>query len=255
MNTGIALTKPTPALRACSTYHLVASSRADRQVGDDDVDLALLEDADHVGRRAGRLLDDLAEVLAQAVVGHAALDLDADVGDLLEDVGVVRLGVDRLGQVLADLVLVDVEGGHELDVADVVAAQVDVHQARDEVVLLGVLVVVAALDQAAGAVADADDRDADLAVVAAGAGAGLRWAAGARGRLPFVPVCPLLSFFVTCALSSCRRWMAACLRTWMMRWMTVIVARMAMSPRATARTWAPVPSRGHGRQPPCGSPI
>jgi len=34
------------------------------------------------------------------------------------------------GQVLADLVLVDVEGGHELDVADVVAAQVDVHEPR-----------------------------------------------------------------------------------------------------------------------------
>ena len=72
--------------------------------------------------------------------------------------------VDRLGQVLADLVLVDVEGGHELDVADVVAAELDVHQARDEVVVLGVLVVVAALDEAARAVADADDRDADLAV-------------------------------------------------------------------------------------------
>ena len=77
---------------------------------------------------------------------------------------VVRLGEDRLRQVLADLVLVDVERGHELDVADVVAAEVDVHQARDEVAILGVGVVVAALDEAAGAVADADDGDADLAV-------------------------------------------------------------------------------------------
>ena len=106
------------------------------------------------------------EVLAQAVVGHAALDLDAQVRDLLEDVRVVRLGVDRLGQVLADLVLVDVEGGDELDVADVVAAQVDVHQTWHELVVRGVLVVVAALDEAARAVAHADDRDADLAVAA-----------------------------------------------------------------------------------------
>ena len=52
---------------------------ADRQVGDHDVDLALLEDPDDVGRRAGRLLDDLAEVFAQAVVGHPALDGDARV--------------------------------------------------------------------------------------------------------------------------------------------------------------------------------
>ena len=162
----------TPALRACSTYHFVASSEPTGQVRDDDVDLALLEDADDVGRRAGRLLDDLAEVLAEAVVGHPALDLDAEVRHLLEDVGVVRLGVDRLGQVLADLVLVDVEGGHELDVADVVAAELDVHEARDEVVLLGVLVVVAALDEAAGAVPDADDGDPDLAVLALRAGPG-----------------------------------------------------------------------------------
>jgi hypothetical protein len=76
----------------------------------------------------GRLLDDLAEVLAEAVVGHAPLDLDPEVRDLLEDVRVVRLRVDRLGEVLADLVLVDVEGGDELDVADVVAAEVDVHE-------------------------------------------------------------------------------------------------------------------------------
>ena len=60
--------------------------------------------------------------------------------------------VDRFGQVLADLVLVDVEGGRRTRVADVVTAQVDVHETRDEVGLRGVLVVVAALDEAARAV-------------------------------------------------------------------------------------------------------
>ena len=43
---------------------------------------------------------------------------------------VVLAREDRLGEVLADLVGVDVEGGAELDVAHVVAAEVDVHQAR-----------------------------------------------------------------------------------------------------------------------------
>ena len=153
----------------------------DREVGDHHVDLALLEDPDDVGRGAGRLLDDLAEVLAEAVVGHPAVDRDAHVGDLLEDDRVVRVRVDRLGEVLADLRLVDVEGGHELDVADVVAAQAHVHEPGDEVRLLRVLVVVAALDQAARAVPDADDRDADLAVLALRAGPG-------AGRLRAVPV-------------------------------------------------------------------
>jgi hypothetical protein len=108
--------------------------------------------------------DDLGQVLAEAVVGHAAVDVDAQVGHVGELEGVVRLDEDRLGQVLADLVAVDVEGRHELDVADVVAAQVDVHEAGMKSVVLRVGVVVAALDQAAGAVADADDGDADLAV-------------------------------------------------------------------------------------------
>ena len=104
---------------------------------------------------------------------------------LLEDVRVVGLGVDRLGQVLADLVLVDVEGGDEIDVADVVAAQVDVHQTRYELVVLGVLVVVAPLDEAARAVADADDRDADLAVAALGPAAVAVVALAFTADLPF----------------------------------------------------------------------
>ena len=51
----------------------------------------------------------------------------------------------------------------ELDVADVVAAQVDVHQAGDAVALRGVPVVVDALHERRGAVAHADDRHTHLA--------------------------------------------------------------------------------------------
>ena len=128
------------------------------QVVDDHVGLRLLEDADDVGGRAGRLLDDLREVLAEAVVGHAAHDLDALLGHVAELHRVVGLGEDGLAEVLADLVLVDVDGGHELDVADVVAADDGMHEAGDEVGLLGVLVELHALDERRGAVADADDR-------------------------------------------------------------------------------------------------
>ena len=52
---------------------------ADRQVGDDDVGLGVLEDLDDVGGLAGRLGDLLLEVLAEAVVRHAAVDRDAEV--------------------------------------------------------------------------------------------------------------------------------------------------------------------------------
>lgn len=47
------------------------------QVADEDVDLAVLEDLDDVDRGLGRLLDGLAVVLAETVVGVAALDGDA----------------------------------------------------------------------------------------------------------------------------------------------------------------------------------
>ena len=73
-------------------------------------------------------------------------------------------GVDRLAEVGADLGLVDVERGDRDDVADVVAAELDVHEAGDRVGRVGVAVVGEALDQRAGAVADAGDREADGAV-------------------------------------------------------------------------------------------
>ena len=78
---------------------------------------------------------------------------------------------DRLGEVDADLALDDVEGGRELDVGDVVAAEVDVHEPRDEGVAVGVLVVLDALEEGVGAVADADDGDAHLVL---GAGLAVR---------------------------------------------------------------------------------
>ena len=61
-----------------------------------------------------------------------------------------------------DLGRVDVEGRHELDVTDVVAAEGDVHQTRHGVGRVGIAVVLDALDQRAGAVADAGDGDPDL---------------------------------------------------------------------------------------------
>jgi hypothetical protein len=136
---------------------------ADGKVGDDHVGVRVLEDLHDVGRRARRLGDLLAQVLAQAVVGHPAVDLDAQVGNLgVELQRVVLAGEDRLAEVLAHLLGVDVKGGGELDVADVVAAQIDMHESRDGLLGVSVAVVVHPLNKGAGAVADADDRHPDL---------------------------------------------------------------------------------------------
>ena len=135
---------------------------AHREVGHDHVGLGVLEDLDDVGGVAGRLGDLLLEVLAEAVVRHAAVDGDVELRHVGELDRVVLARPDRLGEVLADLLGVDVESRRELDVADVVAAEVDVHEARDVLVGVGVLVVLDALHEGVRAVADADDRHADL---------------------------------------------------------------------------------------------
>ena len=75
---------------------------------------------------------------------------------------------DRVGEILADLSLDDVEGGRELDVRNVIATEVDVHEPGDEGVTVGVLVVLDALEQGVGTVADADDRDAHLVLLTGG---------------------------------------------------------------------------------------
>jgi hypothetical protein len=135
---------------------------ADREVGHDHVGLGVLEDLDDVGGLAGRLDDLLLEVLAEPVVGHPTVDRDVEVRHVGELDRVVLAGPDRLGEVLADLVGIDVERGRELDVRDVVAAEVDVHQAGHVLGRIGVLVVLDALHERGRAVADADDRDAHL---------------------------------------------------------------------------------------------
>src|SRR4051794_30196766 len=138
---------------------------ADRQVADEDVGPGLLEDPDHVVGRPRGLGDLLLQILAEAVVGHAAMNRDTEVGDVGELDRVVLAGPERLAEVLADLLGVDVEGGAELDVANVVTAEVHMHEAGDLLGGIGVLVVGDALDQGVRAVADPHDRDANLAVV------------------------------------------------------------------------------------------
>ena len=143
--------------------------RPHREVVDEHVGAGLLEDVDDVRGFARRLLDQVGEVLADPVVGHPALDLDAQGRHVGEFDSVVLTRPDRLGKIFANLGLVDVEGGHELDVANVVPAEVDVHQPRHEVLRRCVFVVLHALDQGGRAVADADDGDADFAVAAGAA--------------------------------------------------------------------------------------
>src|SRR5215203_4696379 len=136
---------------------------ADREVGDEDVGAGVAQDLCDVDRRRRRLLAGLAIELAEAVERRAAHDRHAELADLRELHRVVLAGPDRLAGVETDLLGVDVERGHELDVADVVATEHHMHEAGHLVRRVGVLVVLEPLEEGVGAVADAGDRQADLA--------------------------------------------------------------------------------------------
>jgi hypothetical protein len=121
----------------------------------------LPQDALDIGGAAGGLGDDLGKVVSQPVVGHTPLNRHPQTGDLREANRVVGLRRDGRAQVQADLVGVDVEGGDELDIADMIAAQPRAHEARDEAVVGHTLVVVDTLHQSGCAVTDSDHRNAN----------------------------------------------------------------------------------------------
>src|SRR3954454_22383748 len=101
-------------------------------------------------------------MLAQSIVGHAAHYGHLQVRHLAELERIVRLNKYCLGEVFADLVLVDVDSRSELYIADVVPTEASMHQARYELVVRGVLVVLYALHERGCAVAYTYDRYPDL---------------------------------------------------------------------------------------------
>jgi hypothetical protein len=121
--------------------------RPDGEVADQDVRSGLLEDRDDVRLRLVRLDDRVPVVRAQPVQGAASQHRDAGGGHVGEADRVVGFREDRFGNVLADLLGVDVERRDDADVADVVPAELDVHQAGHAHGRVGVLVVLEPLDQ------------------------------------------------------------------------------------------------------------
>jgi hypothetical protein len=157
MNTGIALTNATPASRAGLGVEAGGVLGPHREVRHEHVGLRVAQGLRHVDGLLGGFVDLVDVVLAEAVEGRAAEDLDAEVRHVGELDRVVLAGPHRLRDVEADLRRVDVEHGDELDVADVVSAEIDVHQAGDLEVGLRVPVVLDSLDQGVRAVTEPCD--------------------------------------------------------------------------------------------------
>ena len=80
-------------------------------------------------------------------MGHAALHRDTHLRHITELDRIVWLGIDRLAQVLADFICVNVDGGRKLDVGNVIPAQIDMHQTRYKCVIGGIAVVMYSLNK------------------------------------------------------------------------------------------------------------
>ena len=98
-------------------------------------------------------------------MGHPAGNGHIQTGHIAELDRVIGIGVDRLGKILAHLGIHHIESCGELDIPDVIAPQVDVHQPWDAVGVFCVLVIGDSLHQGGCAVADADNRHADFTVI------------------------------------------------------------------------------------------
>ncbi|MBA7644815.1 hypothetical protein ES703_52562 [subsurface metagenome] len=80
-------------------------------------------------------------------MGHTPLDLHSGSRYLTELKGVIGWRVNCLCQVFAHLVLVNIKSSHEIDVADVVSPEVNVHQPGYKFGLFSILIVMDTLDQ------------------------------------------------------------------------------------------------------------
>ena len=129
---------------------------------DHHVGARLAQDARDVGGGPGGLGDDLGEVVAEAVVGHAALDGHAETGDLGEAHGVVRLGSGwpRTGRARPCWRRCRRRPRTRCRPRGSRPSR-GPHEARDEAVVGRVAIVLDPLDERGCAVADPDDGDAN----------------------------------------------------------------------------------------------
>ena len=83
-----------------------------------------------------------------------------------EDVQAIELTAqeleDRLGEVVPHFSACNVERGDAFDVADMVAAEIEMHQTGDRDLAGGAAVKLDPLDQRGGAIPDANDRHPDF---------------------------------------------------------------------------------------------
>ena len=112
--------------------------------------------------RGRRFRHHVAQVLPDAVMGRPPSDLDPRRAELGKADRVVGRRQGRLGEIAADLALRHIERRDAIDIADMIAAELQMHQAGDRLLAFGAAIKFDPLDQRRGAIAHPDDRDPDF---------------------------------------------------------------------------------------------
>jgi hypothetical protein len=81
------------------------------------------------------------------------VNLNPGSGHLTKLEGIIGFGKNGSGQVLTYLVLINIEGSHEINIADMIPAEIDMHKSRYKFILFCFLIVVNALNQGRGTIA------------------------------------------------------------------------------------------------------
>ena len=109
-----AIDKPAAGFQHLLDIPLGGFFGADRKIIHDDIGSGVFQQLGDINGITRGFFDNLREIIAEPVVGHAAHDFDTGLGDGGKLEGVVRLGEDGIGEILADFVLVDINGGRRI---------------------------------------------------------------------------------------------------------------------------------------------
>src|SRR5699024_3698666 len=130
------------------------------------VDLCRTKRSSDVDRLFVGFVDDLTVETTESVTGGPALYVHAERRHVSDRHRVVLARCDRLGQITADLLGIHIERCGELDVADVVTAELHVHQTWHASIRFDITIVVDTLHQRRCAVSDAHNRNPNASVLA-----------------------------------------------------------------------------------------
>ena len=75
-------------------------------------------------------------------MGHTPYDRNIQFRYIVKLIGIIWLCVYRLSQIFAHLILIDIKGGHEVDITDMITSQVNMHQARYELIRIRFFIVI-----------------------------------------------------------------------------------------------------------------